>query len=60
MLRQQERETIDEGFEIVPMKFCSPAESEERRFSIVNVAAVFQFIKLSVVYRSMKISDGKK
>jgi hypothetical protein len=41
-MRQQEREIIDKGFEIVPMKFCSSAESEERRSSIVNVGAAFQ------------------
>lgn len=38
------RDTIDKGFEIVPKKICSSAESEERRPSIVNVGAAFQFI----------------
>jgi len=35
------REAIDKGFEIVPVKFCSSAEYEENRSLIVNVSVAF-------------------
>jgi hypothetical protein len=52
-------EAIVKGFEIVPVKFSSPAEYEENEPFIVNISAGFQLIPSILLGLNYRVNESR-